>query len=52
RDDIISHIRIMLPDFSRSLLRLLFSDHQKAVEDGPVIIVNASWYNCDTLMVL
>ncbi|KAG0698777.1 CHAT domain-containing protein [Suillus ampliporus] len=50
-DDVISRIR-MLPDFSRFLLPPLFSDIQKAAEDGPVIIVNASHYSCDALIIL
>jgi len=51
RDDVISRIR-MLPGFSRFLLPPLFSDLQKAAQDGPVIIVNASQYSCDALIVL
>ncbi|KAG2099598.1 uncharacterized protein F5147DRAFT_814041 [Suillus discolor] len=47
----VSRIR-KLPDFSRFLLPPLFSDLQKAAEDGPVIIVNTSQYRCDTLIVL
>ncbi|KAG1751330.1 TPR-like protein [Suillus paluster] len=50
-NDVISRIR-MLPDFSRCLLPPLFSDLQKAAEDGPVIIVNASQYSCDALIIL
>ncbi|KAG1848472.1 CHAT domain-containing protein [Suillus subluteus] len=50
-DGVISRIR-RLPDFSRFLLPPLFSDLQKAGEDGPVIIVNASRYSCDALIVL
>ncbi|KIK35205.1 hypothetical protein CY34DRAFT_96529, partial [Suillus luteus UH-Slu-Lm8-n1] len=50
-DDVVSRIR-MLPDFSRFLLPPLFSDLQKAAEEGPVIIVNASQYSCDALIVL
>ncbi|OAX37752.1 hypothetical protein K503DRAFT_692777 [Rhizopogon vinicolor AM-OR11-026] len=51
RDDVISRIR-MLPGFSRFLLPPLFSDLQKAAQDGPVIIVNASEYSCDALIIL
>ncbi|KAJ8594179.1 hypothetical protein M405DRAFT_784899 [Rhizopogon salebrosus TDB-379] len=51
RDDVISRIR-MLPDFSRFLLPPLFSDLQKAAEGGPVIIVNASQYGCNALIIL
>ncbi|KAG1745617.1 hypothetical protein EDB19DRAFT_1691560 [Suillus lakei] len=29
----------------------LFSDLQKAAEDGPVIIVNTSQYCCDALII-
>ncbi|KAG1769943.1 TPR-like protein [Suillus placidus] len=50
-DDVVSRIR-MLPDFSQFLLPPLFSDLQKAAEEGPVIIVNASQYSCDALIVL
>ncbi|KAG1729238.1 CHAT domain-containing protein [Suillus lakei] len=50
-DGVISRIR-ELPDFSRFLLPPLFSDLQKVAEDGPVIIVNASRYSCDALIIL
>ncbi|KIK36820.1 hypothetical protein CY34DRAFT_16122 [Suillus luteus UH-Slu-Lm8-n1] len=50
-DDVVLRIR-MLPNFSRFLLPPLFSDLQKAAKDGPVIIVNASQYSCDALIVL
>ncbi|KAG2131138.1 TPR-like protein [Suillus cothurnatus] len=50
-NDIVSRIR-MLPDLSRFLLPPLFSDLQKAAAEGPVIIVNASQYSCDALIVL
>jgi hypothetical protein len=50
-NDVVSRIR-MLPDFSRFLLPPLFSDLQKAAGEGPVIIVNASQYSCDALIVL
>ena len=50
-DDVISRI-CMLPHFSHSLLHPLFSDLQKATSDGPVIIVNASRYSCDALIIL
>ncbi|KAG1811747.1 CHAT domain-containing protein [Suillus subaureus] len=43
-NDVVSRIR-MLPDLSRFLLPPLFSDLQKAAEEGPVIIVNASQYS-------
>ncbi|KAG2080877.1 hypothetical protein BD769DRAFT_1647566 [Suillus cothurnatus] len=49
-EDVISRIRIM-PDFSRFLLPPLFSDPQKAAEGGPVIIINASQYGCDALII-
>ncbi|OAX44469.1 hypothetical protein K503DRAFT_764886 [Rhizopogon vinicolor AM-OR11-026] len=51
RDNVISRIR-MLPGYSRFLLPPLFSDLQKAAEGGPVIIVNASQYSCDALIIL
>jgi hypothetical protein len=50
-NDVVSRI-CMLPDFSRFLRPPLFSDLQKAAEEGPVIIVNASQYSCDVLIVL
>ncbi|KAG1880880.1 TPR-like protein [Suillus subluteus] len=50
-DDVVSRIR-MLPDLSRFLLPPMFSDLQKAADEGPVIIVNASQYSCDALIVL
>jgi len=51
QDDVISRIR-MIPDFSRFLLHPLFSDLQKAAEAGPVIVVNASQYSCNALIIL
>ena len=41
-----------LPGLSRFLLPSLFSDLQRAASGGPVIIVNASEYTCDALVVL
>ncbi|KAH0828771.1 hypothetical protein J3R83DRAFT_3209 [Lanmaoa asiatica] len=41
-----------LPHLSRFLLPSLFSDLQQAARDGPVIIVSASKYGCDALVVL
>ena len=40
-----------LPGLSRFLLPLIFSDLQRAASGGPVIIVNASKYSCDALVV-
>ena len=40
-----------LPGLSRFLLPILFSDLQCAACGGPVIIVNASKYSCDALVV-
>ncbi|KAN0100614.1 CHAT domain containing protein [Tylopilus felleus] len=40
-----------LPGLSRFLLPTLFSDLQCAARMGPVIIVNASKYSCDALIV-
>jgi CHAT domain-containing protein len=40
-----------LPGLSRFLLPSLFPDLQCAASDGPVIIVNASKYSCDVLVV-
>jgi CHAT domain-containing protein/tetratricopeptide (TPR) repeat protein len=50
-DDVVSRIR-KLSDFARFLLPPLFSDLQKAAEAGPVVIVNASRYSCDALIIL
>ena len=41
-----------LPGLSRFLLPSLFPDLQHAASGGPVIIVNASEYSCDALVVL
>ena len=41
-----------LPGLSHFLLPPLFSDLQQAAYGGPVIIVNASTYGCDALVVL
>ena len=41
-----------LPGLSRFLLPSLFPDLQRAASGGPVIIVNASQYGCDALIVL
>ena len=40
-----------LPGLSRFLLPSLFPDLQRAASGGPVIIVNASKYSCDVLIV-
>ena len=41
-----------LPGLSRFLLPSLFPDLQLAASGGPVVIVNASEYSCDALIVL
>ncbi|KAF8132951.1 TPR-like protein [Boletus edulis] len=41
-----------LPGLSRFLLPSLFSELQRAASGGPVIIVNASQYSCDALVIL
>ena len=48
---VISSIR-ELPSLSRFLLPSLFPDLQRAASEGPVIILNASKYSCDALVVL
>ena len=47
---VVSKIR-ELPGLSRFLLPPFFSDLQRAAVDGPVIIMNASQYGCDVLIV-
>ncbi|KAN0088740.1 CHAT domain containing protein [Tylopilus felleus] len=47
---VVTNIRA-LPGLSRFLLPTLFSDLQCAARGGPVIIVNASTYSCDALIV-
>jgi CHAT domain-containing protein/tetratricopeptide (TPR) repeat protein len=47
---IVTNIR-ELPGLSRFLLPSLFPDLQRAASGGPVIIVNASQYSCDALIV-
>ena len=47
---VVSDIR-RLPGLSRFLLPSLFSDLQRAASGGPVIIVNASKYSCDAIVV-
>ena len=47
---VVTNIR-NLPGLSRFLLPSLFSDLQRAASGGPVIIVNASKYSCDALIV-
>ena len=49
--DIVTEIR-KLPGLSRFLLPPLFSDLQIAASDGPAVVVNASQYSCDALIVL
>ena len=49
-ETVVSNIR-QLPGHSRFLLPSLFSDLQHAARGGPVIIVNASKYSCDALVV-
>ena len=48
--EVVTDIR-KLPGLSRFLLPLLFPDLQRAASRGPVIIVNASKYSCDALIV-
>ena len=48
--NVVSKIR-GLPNLSRFLLPALFSDLRLAASAGPVVIVNASQYSCDVLVV-
>ncbi|KAI9567924.1 CHAT domain-containing protein [Boletus coccyginus] len=49
--NVVTNVRA-LPGLSRFLLPPLFPDLQRAASGGPVIIVNASEYGCDALIVL
>ena len=49
--EVVSNIR-ELPGLSRFLLPLLFPDLRSAANGGPVVVVNASKYSCDALVVL
>ena len=48
---VVANIR-ELPGLSRFLLPSLFPDLQRAASGGPVVIVYASQYSCDALVVL
>ena len=48
---VVTNIR-ELPGLSRFLLPSFFSDLQRAASEGPVVIVNASKYGCDALVIL
>ncbi|KAI9567945.1 CHAT domain-containing protein [Boletus coccyginus] len=50
-DRVVTNVR-GLPGLSRFLLPSLFPDLQRAASGGPVIIINASEYHCDALIVL
>ncbi|KIJ64289.1 hypothetical protein HYDPIDRAFT_28729 [Hydnomerulius pinastri MD-312] len=50
-EDVVGKIREQ-DGFSRFLLPPLFCDLQEAAREGPVIIVNASQYTCDALIIL
>ena len=50
-DDVTSRIR-SVPGFSRFLLPPQFHDLQTTAKDGPVIIMNASRYTCDAVIIL
>ncbi|KIJ34776.1 hypothetical protein M422DRAFT_181687 [Sphaerobolus stellatus SS14] len=49
-EDVIKRIR-EFPGFSRFLLYPLYADLEKAAQCGPVIIVNASVYSCEALII-
>jgi tetratricopeptide (TPR) repeat protein len=49
-EELIYHIR-KLPGFEHFLLPPPISELRKAAEEGPVVIVNASQYRCDALIV-
>ncbi|KAF8436306.1 CHAT domain-containing protein [Boletus edulis BED1] len=48
---VVANIR-KLPGLSRFLLSPLFSDLQCAASGGPIVVVNASKYSCDALVIL
>jgi hypothetical protein len=50
REALVEKIR-GVPGFSRFLLPPLFSDLQRAAQNGPIIIVNASEYSCDAVII-
>ncbi|KIJ58537.1 hypothetical protein HYDPIDRAFT_102441, partial [Hydnomerulius pinastri MD-312] len=50
-EEVVQQIRAT-PGFTRFLLPPLFSDLRKAAKGGPIIIVNASKYSCDALIIL
>ncbi|KIL59209.1 hypothetical protein M378DRAFT_169612 [Amanita muscaria Koide BX008] len=49
-DNIIADIR-KVDEFSRFLLPPQFSELQEAAADGPVIILSASFYSCDAIII-
>ncbi|KAH7905280.1 CHAT domain-containing protein [Hygrophoropsis aurantiaca] len=50
-DSIVSQVQ-QVEGFSRFLLPPLYSDLQQAAAEGPVIVVNASKYSCDAIIIL
>ncbi|EGN94737.1 hypothetical protein SERLA73DRAFT_162832 [Serpula lacrymans var. lacrymans S7.3] len=50
-DSVVAQIRD-LQGFTHFLKPVPFSELQKASKEGPVIIVNVSWYSCDAIIVL
>ncbi|KAH7909374.1 TPR-like protein [Hygrophoropsis aurantiaca] len=50
-DSVVSQVR-QVEGFSRFLLPPLYSDLQQAAAEGPVIVINASKYSCDAIIIL
>ncbi|KAH7905794.1 CHAT domain-containing protein [Hygrophoropsis aurantiaca] len=50
-DSVVSQVR-QVEGFSRFLLPPLYSNLQQAAAEGPVIVINASKYSCDAIIIL
>ncbi|KAH7906135.1 hypothetical protein BJ138DRAFT_1223846, partial [Hygrophoropsis aurantiaca] len=50
-DSVVSQAR-QVEGFSRFLLPPLYSDLQEAAANGPIVVINASEYSCDAIIIL